>query len=712
MGRRISLWLLLFGRRDWLIIALLALLALALLTTPAPTSSYPATRAAWHSSEARLLDRNGRLLDLRRADASVLKLDWVPLSAVAAPLIAAVVRGEDRRFWQHGGVDWRAAAGAVRDRLGGRHPRGASTITMQLAGLLDPTLGRSGTRSPLQKLAQARAAWAIERQWTKPQILEAWLNLLPFRGDLVGIDAAARTLAGKPPGALNRAESLVLASLIPAPAAAPARIAARACAAALSDCPVLRVTTAAMLGPRSAAPDPGLAPQVAELLLGGDGNAGRQVARTTLDAGLQAFVAEVLARRLGSLVARNARDGAAVVVDTASGEVLAYVGSGGAGSRSGAVDGAAAPRQAGSTLKPFLYGLALERRLLTAASVLDDSPVDLDTASGLYIPQNYDREFRGPVSVRSALGNSLNVPAVRTLLLAGVDAFRERLYDSGYRGISRDGDYYGYSLALGSAEVTLLEQAAAYRSLARGGRWSALRLEPGPAPPDRAVLDRRAAAIVTDILSDPAARTATFGSDSALALPFAAAVKTGTSKALRDNWCIGFTPRFVVAVWIGNFEGDSMGAGVSGVSGAAPAWREIMLHLETGGRGTASPLPPGVVAGNVRFEPAIEPPRRELFVAGTELATVRVAAPASERPRLTSPANGTVIALDPDIPMARQRLSIRATGATPAMRIDVDGHPGARADRVTLWVPLPGPHRFVLHGEGGVSLDAVSVVVR
>jgi len=235
---------------------------------------------------------------------------------------------------------------------------------------------------PLQKLAQTRAAWAFEARWSKPQILEAWPNLLPFRCDLVGIDAAARSLAGKAPGALTRAESVGLASLIPAPAASPARVVARACTTQPADCPGLRVTTAAMLGPRNAAPDPGLAPQVAELLLGGDANNGRQVARSTLDAGLQAFVTEVLARRLGSLSARNVRDSAAVVVDTASGDILANVGSAGSASRSGAVDGAAAPRRAGSTLKPFVYGLALERRLLTAASVLDDSPVDLDAASG------------------------------------------------------------------------------------------------------------------------------------------------------------------------------------------------------------------------------------------------------------------------------------------------------------------------------------------
>ena len=173
-----------------------------------------------------------------------------------------------------------------------------------------------------------------------------------------------------------------------------------------------------------------------------------------------------------------------VVLDNASGDVLAYVGGIGGNSTAAAVDGANAYRQAGSTLKPFLYAQAIEKGYLTAASILDDSPVQLDTASGLYVPQNYDKGFKGPVSVRSALAGSLNVPAVRTLLLVGVDAFRDRLWDTGYQGLVEDGDYYGYSLALGSAEVTLLEQADAYRSLANGGRWSPLRLtadDPRPA---------------------------------------------------------------------------------------------------------------------------------------------------------------------------------------------------------------------------------------
>ena len=654
-----------------------------------------------------LLARDGRVLDIVRADPKVRRLDWVPLARISAPLIGIAVHNEDRRFRDHGGIDWRAVAGAFRDRLTGKRPRGASTITMQLAGLLSPSLGTSGDRSWRQKIAQARAAGAIEELWTKDQILEAWFNLLPWRGDLVGIDAAARTLTGHPAAALSEAEARVLAALIPTPAASPARVAARACGVR-PDCDLLRLTADRLLGPRAPAPDPGLAPQLAAALL----SPARREVRTTIDADLQVFVAAALSRRLAELSARNVRDGAGIVVDNASGEILAYVGSGGAASRSAQVDGAAAPRQAGSTLKPFLYALAIERRLLTAASILDDAPVDLDTASGLYIPQNYDRIFRGPVSARSALGNSLNVPAVRTLLLVGVDAFRDRLYDTGYRGIVREGDYYGFSLALGSAEVTLIEQAAAYRSLARGGRWSPLRVEPGPATPDRQVLGAPAASIVTDMIGDPAARTATFGPDNGLTLPFWAAVKTGTSKALRDNWCIGFTDRFTVAVWVGNFEGDSMGAGVSGVSGGAPAWREIMLHLHRDTPGKPPVRDPSLIVQRVTFVPAIEPPRTELFLPGTALSTIRITGSLDDRPRLTAPTNGAVIALDPDIPHARQRVGVRATGTAPGQTIDVDGRRIGPASAGALWLPIPGVHRFVLRDAAGKQLDAAQVSVR
>ncbi len=684
----------------------LALIIAAILATqPAPTPDFAAT-ARDSGSEAVLLARDGRLLERRRTDTRVRRLDWVPVERISPTVVRRLVAAEDRRFFEHGGVDWRAVGGALWARLGGGGNRGASTITMQLAGLLDPQLGRAGGRGVRQKLVQARAALALEARWSKRQILEAWLNRLPFRGDLVGIDAAARGLAGRSPAALTEAEAAVLVALARGTAAAPALVVARACRAAADlPCANVRAAADAMLGARAPLLGPGLAPQLAARLLP-DGTRG--AVRTTIDLDIQRLVAAALTRQLASIGPRNVRDGAALVVDNASGEILAWVGSAGPQSTAAAVDGVAAPRQAGSTLKPQLYALALERRLLTAASVLRDEPVDLDTASGLYIPQNYDRSFRGPVSVRSALGNSLNVPAVRTLLLIGVEAFRDRLYDVGYRGISRDGDYYGFSLALGSAEVTLLEQAAAFRTLALGGRGGDLRVTPGRAPVLRQIVEAGAAAIVRDILADPAARTATFGEENGLALPFPAAVKTGTSKALRDNWCIGFSDRFTVAVWVGNFEGDPM-VGVSGSSGAAPAWAAILraLHAQAPGGGFA--LPPGVTRAAIRYDPAIEPPRRELFLAGTEQALFRVTDPAEARPRLLAPADGAVIAIDPDIPPARQRVTIRATGSLPGLYLTVDDRRVGAL--VALWPPLPGVHVVTLT-DGRHVYDRARLVVR
>jgi penicillin-binding protein 1C len=265
------------------------------------------------------------------------------------------------------------------------------------------------------------------------------------------------------------------------------------------------------------------------------------------------------------------------------------------------VDGANAPRQAGSTFKPFLFAQLIERKWLTAGSILDDSPVQLDTASGLYVPRNYDNSFLGPVSVRRALANSLNVPSVRALMLDGVQDFRDRLWDLGYAELDGDGDYYGFSLALGSAEVTLLQQANAFRTLANLGRWGPLRLQQDdPKAATRNLIDPGASWIVADILSDASARASTFGVDSALRLPFWSAAKTGTSKAMRDNWCIGFSDRFTVAVWVGNLEGDSMRA-VSGTSGAAPVWRDVMLALHRGAPGKAPTRPGNVRAEKVTF---------------------------------------------------------------------------------------------------------------
>ncbi len=701
--------------------ALAALAAAALiaghhLTRPAPVPDLAAVKAAARPSEAWLTSRDGTLLEARRMDFQARRLGWVPLAAIAPALPAAVIASEDQRFARHGGVDWLAVAASIRARLAGQPPRGASTIAMQLAAFIDPALARPGARDWRAKLRQMRAAMALTARWRRDELIEAYLNLAPLRGELAGVGAGAELLFGKPPAALSPAEAALFAALLPSPNAGAAALAARACRIAgragqsAADCAAIAArATAVTSGQRLRAANPGLAPHLASQLLTAPGE---RVA-SSIDMAAQRIARAALIRQLGGLGAQRVRDGAVVVVDNASGDVLAYVGGGGPHSTAPAVDGASAYRQAGSTLKPHLFAQVIDRGWLTAASVLDDNPVQLDTASGLYVPRNYDNSFRGPVSVRTALAASLNVPAVRALVLGDVQQFRDRLRALGFAGLVEDGAYYGYSLALGSAEVTLLEQANAARTLANGGRMSPLRLraDQAPAGAGQAILSPAAAFIIGDILADPAARADAFGSDSALRLPFWAAAKTGTSKGMRDNWCIGWTSRFTVAVWVGNLEGDPM-RGVSGTSGAAPVWRDVMLALHAGTPPPAPRPPAGVTAAAITLPGTREPPRREYFMAGTAQAELAAAPAAARRPRITSPVNGSVYALDPDIPPDRQRLLVRAAGAGPGYRLMQGTARLADGDAGIQLLPVPGSHLLTLVDPGGRVVDRVRYTVR
>jgi penicillin-binding protein 1C len=304
------------------------------------------------------------------------------------------------------------------------------------------------------------------------------------------------------------------------------------------------------------------------------------------------------------------------------------------------------------------------------------------------------------------------VPAVRTLVLTGIDSFRDRLLGLGYGHITQDSQFYGYSLALGSAEVTLWEQAQAYRTLARGGKESPLRLTTGAkVATELPILDSGATFIIGDILSDPAARAVTFGLDSHLTTGFWAAAKTGTSEDMRDNWCVGFSRDFTVAVWVGNFEGDSMRE-VSGVTGAAPIWNDLMLAAQGERPSLAPAAPPDVSARNTEFARNLEPPRREWYLSGASVSDVVTAVPAQDRPGIDSPANGMIIALDPDIPHNKQRILISLRGTRPGMRLTLNDQPlGSEADQ-QLWSPTPGTWNLSLHDAAGKMLDRVVFTVR
>ncbi|HPU19817.1 MAG TPA: penicillin-binding protein 1C [Alicycliphilus sp.] len=705
---------------------------LALAAGPAlALPSFDEVRADFRSSETLVLSREGEVIQRLRTDATVRRGQWLGLADVSPALQRALVLSEDRRFYEHSGVDWAAVSAAAWANLWHERTRGASTLTMQLAGLLDGDWRQGpGGRTVTQKMGQAVAAQLLERRWRKDQILEAYLNLVPFRGELVGIDALARTLFGKAAHGLDERESAVAAALVRAPNARPALVARRACGVlrdmqqGQADCEALDLFTTAALQRRAYDASAGIAPHFARQWLRGGHGAGQ---RSSLSAPLQRMAQQTLQRHLRELAGRNVQDAALVVLDNASGEVLAWVGSSGPLSQAAEVDGVLALRQPGSTLKPFLYAQAIAEKRLTAASLLHDSPAQIATAGGLYIPQNYDRQFKGWVSVRQALGSSLNVPAVRTLVMVSPDAFFAQLRRLGL-ALRESGGYYGYSLALGSGEVRLLELTNAYRALANGGRVSPVAYAPGARAAFTQALDAGAAFIVGDILADANARVPTFGSDSVLNTRFWSAVKTGTSKDMRDNWAMGWSQRYTVGVWVGNAGGSPM-HDVSGSSGAAPIWADVMAWLHRAAPSHAPRPPAGVLRQPVRFDGGadrLESPREEWFVRGTQQAVFAIDMEAPDAyiasasgkknmnfgtpARIIAPAPGSIIALDPDIPPAHQRLQLQAQGGT-ALRWRIDGRPVGQGAALA-WLPWPGRHRVELLDAQGQMQDSVQIEVR
>lgn len=691
-------------------LTLLSTLVLALPTGGgAAAGAFPAfsaVQAQWRSSEAQLLDRHGQRLQEMRVDFQQRRTDWTPLAEISPALIGAVLLAEDRRFFEHAGVDWLAAGRAALGNWLSERPRGASTLTMQLAAMLDPNFRAStGRRDVSEKWDQMQAARELDRTWRKAEILEAYLNLAAFRGELSGIDAAARGLFDKRPAGLGAAESLLLAALIRAPNARPDLVGQRACALAKDlpgapPCATLKTLARNTLTgryPIVAATQ--MAPHLARRLLSRPGGV-----TSTLDADLQRRVIGILEEQLRFLGSREVHDAAALVLDNARGEVLAYVSVSDRDSNSPESDGVRALRQAGSTLKPFLYGLALERGLLTAASPLQDMPLTITTAGGQYAPQNYDHSHRGLASVRYALAGSLNIPAVRTLQLVGPEPFAARLARNGF-SLSENADFYGYSLALGSLDVSLEQLTNAYRTLANGGIHSPLRYTPEqPQGKGQRVHSRETTWLIADILSDREARAATFGLESPLATRFWTAVKTGTSKDMRDNWCIGFSSRYTVGVWVGNFSGTPM-HDVSGSSGAAPAWAAIMQTLHATLPSTPTPAPPGLIRR--RIQPPGEAPRREWFLPGSEpLGTTWAAAtPPAE---IVDPGHGAIFALDPDLPADRQILTFRADPTPAGAYWQLDE---IRLDHPT-WPLQRGKHRLELRDREDRVLDKVQFEVR
>lgn len=727
------------------------------------------------SSFIQVIDRHGEAIEMLRSDFQQRRLAWQSLSSYSKTVQELVLVSEDKRFFQHRGVDWIALLNAIREIASGGKVRGASTISMQVVGMIVPELQRQrGIRTYQQKLRQILYAQALEQAWTKTQILEAYLNMVPLRGEIVGISAGAQTFFQKYPIALNRRESALLVAMLRAPNASSDVLIKRACdlllltsqdaSSQVKRCPYLDsfVHNALNYPHQYLLDTPQNAPHFAVQLV-------REYQRqhfplaevlpSTIDRALQQFIQQRIQSRLVDLFQEKVSDAAVVVLDNRTGEVLAYVGSSGKLSGAKYVDHASALRQAGSTLKPFLYAQALEQKRLTAASLLNDDILSLDVGSGLYVPQNYDRGFKGWVSVRTALASSLNIPAVKTLTMLDIEAFRDTLVALGLP-LTETGDYYGYSLALGSADVTLLSLTNAYRALANLGWYSPIRWIPeevfsqqrklfvelpvnhnkqntqeerGYRNDDnhqavrdslktqevpKRVFDQASSWIVGDILSDRYARVPTFGADSALSTPFWTAVKTGTSKDMRDNWTIGWSSQYTVGVWVGNSAGDSM-RNISGVSGAAPIWHDVMAYLHNNRPSTQPARPDGVVEQNIKYAPMLEPERQEYFLSGTQMETIRLpienAVSTSMASFISTPTDGTIFAWDPDIPRDRQRVKIEARQLnqqiTEGVYWTINGEKIGNINPI-YWELKAGKFTLTLYSQQGRKLDTIYFQVR
>jgi 1A family penicillin-binding protein len=588
----------------------------------------------------------------------------VPFEQIPQTLKDATIAVEDAGFYENPGVDVRGIIrAALQNYQSGEIVSGASTITMQLVRtiLLDPQ--ERGERSYERKLREAILAYRVSREYGKDQILNIYLNEVYYGAQAYGVEAAAQAYFSKPVRDLTTAEATLIAGLPQSPttynpftdfAAAKARqrvtLDAMVAAGLLTRPAADRVYAEpiTLTPPRTDLIAPHFVFYVRDLLERRYGpdllyRAGLRVV-TSIDLGWQAEAQRVAQEQIAGLRERNASN-AGVIMLAPDGRVLAMVGSVDYNTPDGQVNVTLAPRQPGSALKPFVYAAALQRGW-TPATVIWDTPSRWVNADGVaYEPKNYDNAFHGPMRLRMALANSLNIPAVKALEHVGVENFVEQMSRLGVTTFN-DPSRYGLAMALGSNEVRLLDLTGAYNALRNGGRyvepvavlkvtnsrgevlerWQPQRGRPALGPQSEQV-----AYLITSILSDNEARQYMFGRGNVMELPdIVAAAKTGTSNDYRDSWALGYSTDVTVGVWVGNNDSSPMQE-VAGANGAGQIWRELMLRYHVGLPPAPFPRPAGVEEIPVcadtggRASPGCPRPISELFAAGTGPANVEVA---------------------------------------------------------------------------------------
>jgi penicillin-binding protein 1C len=697
-----------------------------------------------------LLDRQGEFLGEIGAPGSE-DLGFWRLKSIPPRVAAATIAIEDRRFGRHLGVDPLALLRAAWDNLRlGRRSSGASTLAMQVARMQRP-----GARTLWRKGVEALAALGLTARNGRDGVLAHYLRLAPYGNRIHGIGYAARRYLGKPVEDLSWAEVAFLTALPQAPGrmnpylpAGRARASARARrilaqlrdAGALSPAEhelALRQIDGIVVPRLPRRPEEALHPILKIAAAYADPAARRALpdpplVRSTLDLGLQQEVARLTAATVRALADDGARNAAAILLDRASGDVLAWVGSAGYYNArdAGAIDYAGVPRPAGSTLKPFLYALALERGLITPATVLDDS------ARGPGGVEDADLEFLGPLLPRFALANSRNVPAVRLLERVGLEATWTLYRDLGLHDGTRPARFYGTGLALGVLPVSLAGLVRAGTALANDGLLVEPRLIPLPgAPAPRRLLAESAARQISLFLSDPMARLPGFARMGANEYPFPAAVKTGTSAGCRDAWTLAWSSRAVVGVWVGRPDFRPMRS-LGGYRAAAALARRILSlrHADQLDGMSDRPFPPprGYVpvrlcaATGLLPGPACDRVVAEWFAPGQEpqdtcdhrstpgllahRGPLQLRGARATRLRVSAPEAGAVLLADPEMPPGSATIALQAEADPPAPELTwyVDGRPWRIAGYpyTVRWPIAPGAHTFQVRIPGQQDASA------
>ncbi len=701
---------------------------------------------AQHKLAVEFTDRNnlplGTILTTDQENTSVVKLNQV-----SPHFIKAILSAEDADFYQHGALDLKAIFRAIKVGIENKKiVSGASTITMQLARMLD-----NSPRTFRAKLKEVWLSWRLAAGMTKDEILAAYINRLPMGGNIYGVEAAARIYFSIPASDLNLAQASILAAIPNNPTyfnpyEHQKRLQKRQQYVLnrmvqekyISDVEVQQISQENVVF-QSRQQGIIAAPHFLFWLAKTNNTPTQESSpiRTTINRPLQQFVEAQVQQVISSLKGNNVHDAAVVIIDNSSGEVLSYVGSPDYFNdvKLGRNDGVQALRQPGSTLKPFVYELALEKGVISPHSILPDVPTHYAIPGAkLYSPTDYTKTFLGPVRVRVALANSLNVPAVKVLEKVGVEAFLNRLHDLGFAHLNQGAEYYGLGLTLGSGEVNLWELARAYLTMANMGKNIPLVTTLNSSPiANSSFLSPHIWQLIIDMLSDRYARSTAFGVDSVLNLPFAVAVKTGTSSNYRDTWTVGFSSDYTVATWVGNFNGEPMRQ-VSGVTGAAPLWNRIMLHLHEHQTPADFPPPSGMVKLPICATTGLKPTPsctsivQEYFFVRNKIAYEKstdfhllpvydewLAKQSqlhfnSDNLRIISPHNGDLFLLFPG-GEGQQKLEFKASGVLnqPVEWWLNDRHLSTQSSNAIFWHLSPG--NWKLEARSGKMRDQISFQV-